>query len=74
MGCNSIVSVMIRHWTVGQMYVASLVSAIYGIHTKGNLAAYPVDPVEFFAKACVHGSFALGPVVDEFQHVYAHIV
>ena len=34
----------------------------------------PVDPVKFFAQACVHGSFTLGAVVDEFQHVNGHII
>ena len=48
MGSNFTVSMMIRDWTYCQMYVASLVGAIYSVHAKGNLAAYPVDPVEFF--------------------------
>ena len=46
MGSNFTASMMIRDWTYGQMYVAS--GAIYSVHAKGNLAAYPVDPVEFF--------------------------
>ena len=56
------------------MYAASLVGAIYSVHTKWNLAAYPMDPVEFFTQTCVYSSLALESMVDEFQHVYAHIV
>ena len=39
LGSNLAVSLMIRDWTIGRMYAASLVGAIYSIHTKGNLAA-----------------------------------
>ena len=56
------------------MYIANSVGAIDSIHTKENLAAYQVDPVEFFTKVRVHDFFTLGPMLDEFQCVYSHIV
>ena len=54
--------------------MSPLIGTVNSIHSNGNLAAYPVDPVKSFAQVSVHGSFPLGVVVDEFQHMDGHIV